>query len=80
MSDSFPGNYEVWAGSADWMSRNFDSRVEVFFPLLEAELRDRVLNLLERQLSDDRNGFVLNADGTQKTQWSGRNDAQLSRL
>jgi len=74
------GDWEVWAGSSDWMSRNFDSRVELFFPLIEKDLKDRVLNLLNRQLKDDRNGFVLLPDGTQKTQWSGRNDAQLSRL
>jgi polyphosphate kinase len=73
------GNWEVFAGSADWMTRNFDSRVEVMFPL-PGDLKQKVLNLLIRQTRDDRNGFMLLADGTQTTQWSGRNDAQLSRL
>jgi polyphosphate kinase len=41
----------VWAGSADWMPRNFDSRVEIFFPILNEQIKNRVLqNVLQKQV------------------------------
>lgn len=44
------GKWEVWAGSADWMPRNFDSRVEIFFPILNEQIKNRVLqNVLMKQ-------------------------------
>jgi len=74
------GEWEVLAGSADWMPRNFDARVELLFPIYDKVIKDRIVNLLRRQLKDDRNGFLLLPDTTQKTQWSGRVDSQLSKL
>jgi len=74
------GEWEILAGSADWMPRNFDARVELLFPIYDKVIKDRIVNLLRRQLKDDRNGFLLLPDSTHKTQWSGRVDSQLSKL
>lgn len=74
------GQWEVWAGSADFMSRNFDHRIELLFPILDSGIKQRVLALLRKQLQDDRNGFCLLPDGSQVTQWAGRVDAQMARL
>jgi polyphosphate kinase len=74
------GEWEVWAGSADFMTRNFDHRIELLFPVLDPGIKQRVLAMLRKQLQDDRNGFVLLPDGGQVTQWAGRVDAQMARL
>ena len=58
------GNEEVYFGSADWMPRNFDRRVEVVAPIEDKQLHARVCSLLETQLADNRQAWDLFADGT----------------
>jgi len=72
------GDWLVWAGSADWMPRNFDTRFELVFPILDPAAREIVLTLLEQQLRDDRNAFILQADGSERVLWGGRHDAQAT--
>ncbi len=74
------GRWEVWAGSADWMPRNFERRLELVFPVLRKKTRSKVLRLLRTQLQDDCNAFVLNADGTEDALWGGTKNSQLERL
>lgn len=57
------GPPEVFLASADWMHRNLSRRVEVAFPVLDAHLRDQVLDVLELQLADDRKGRILDGSG-----------------
>lgn len=58
------GRAEVFIGSADWMGRNLDRRVEVVTPILDVRakryLKDTVL---EAYLRDNVKARVLNADG-----------------
>ena len=63
------GDAELFCSSADWMERNFFRRVETAFPLLEANLKDRVLADLEHYLEDNSQAWILCADGhyTRKT-------------
>lgn len=59
------GDPEMLAGSADLMPRNLDHRVEVVFPILDAELRERcVKTVLEAQLRDTANAWQLKSDGS----------------
>lgn len=59
------GDPEIYAGSADLMPRNLDRRVEVLFPILHPDLRDRVLReILEPQLKDTANAWEGHSDGT----------------
>lgn len=55
---------ELYCSSADWMERNFFRRVEVAFPILDAEARARILEDLELYLRDDAGAWLLGADGT----------------
>ena len=53
------------ASSADWMPRNFFSRVEVAFPILEPEIARRVLDeCLLTPLADNTCAWLLQSDGT----------------
>ena len=45
--------------SADWMPRNFHSRVEVMAPIDDPELRARLLQIVEAGLSDTVKGSAL---------------------
>ena len=51
-------------GSADWMPRNLDRRVEILFPILNPELRERVWHVLDVQLKDTQKAQLLQPDGT----------------
>jgi polyphosphate kinase len=54
---------KVYLGSADWMQRNLDRRVENVFPLREERHRRKIRRLLDLQLTDTVNAWKLNADG-----------------
>jgi len=54
----------IFAGSADWMPRNFYRRIEAVFPLEDPDHRTRVLNLLETYLKDTCNARILRANGS----------------
>jgi polyphosphate kinase len=59
------GNCEVWAGSADWMERNFTRRIEVCFPLLDPQLADRaVRECLTLPWQDDTHAWDMQPDGS----------------
>ena len=55
---------EVFLGSADWMPRNFHRRVEVMFPLLAPDIRQRVLReIVPIYLADNTRARRLGPDG-----------------
>ena len=59
------GEPEVYIGSADWMDRNLSRRVEVVFPIENAELKGRIINeVLAICLGDNMKSRVLLPDGT----------------
>ena len=58
------GQEEYYFGSADWMPRNFDRRVEAVTPVEDSSLHPRLQSLLETCLSDNRQAWDLQADGT----------------
>ena len=51
-------------GSSDLMERNLDRRIEVLFPVSDVELQARVLEVLDLNLADDTNSWVLGDTGT----------------
>ena len=56
---------EVFVGSADWMPRNFFRRIEVVFPVLDGNLRERIISeLLAVTLADNTKARWLQADGS----------------
>jgi polyphosphate kinase len=57
------GDREYFIGSADWMTRNLDSRVEAVAPVTDPDLRARIDWVLDRCLADNRNRWVMGPDG-----------------
>jgi polyphosphate kinase len=58
------GEEQVYIGSADWMPRNLDARVEVITPVEEGSLIKELKQILEIVLADNRQAWDLKADGT----------------
>ena len=52
-------NPEVYCGSADWMPRNLDRRVEIVFPVTDESLKARLWHILNTELKDNRRANVL---------------------
>jgi len=58
------GKEDVYLSSADWMGRNLFRRIEVAFPVLDKELKARVIaEGLEACFEDNCNAWDLGADG-----------------
>ena len=57
------GNEEFYMGSADWMPRNLDRRVEICFPVEKEELREDLRHFLEIELADNVKASVLQSNG-----------------
>ncbi len=59
------GQSEVFTGSADWMDRNLSRRVEVIFPIEQADLKHRLIEeILKTTLEDNVKARLLLPDGT----------------
>ena len=58
------GEEDVYIGSADWMSRNLDRRVEVVTPILDVNLKRYLKDsVLGAYLKDNTKARILNSDG-----------------
>ncbi len=55
---------EVYMGSADWMPRNLDRRVEIMFPILDENLKEKAIHILKVQLEDNMKAHILQPDGS----------------
>jgi polyphosphate kinase len=62
----FHGGEElVYLSSADWMGRNFFRRIEVAFPVVDKDLKERVIHEgLLTYLKDNSQAWILREDGT----------------
>ena len=58
------GTPKLYMGSADWMPRNLDKRVEIVFPVESERVRDQVMHILEVQLADNVKAHILQPDGS----------------
>lgn len=55
---------EVYCGSADWMPRNLERRVEILFPVEKPELKEKIMHILDGELKDTVKAHILKEDGT----------------
>ncbi|MYF19135.1 MAG: polyphosphate kinase 1 [Synechococcus sp. SB0677_bin_5] len=58
------GNPEAYIGSADWMTRNLDRRVECLTPVEDPLLRQKLEALLSLYLQDNCGAWQMEADGS----------------
>lgn len=58
------GNKKIYMGSADWMQRNLDKRVELVFPIEDPELIKRSFEIIDTMLKDVINTRIQNSDTT----------------
>ncbi|MGF1458310.1 MAG: polyphosphate kinase 1 [Leptolyngbyaceae cyanobacterium] len=63
------GAEEIYIGSADWMPRNLDRRVEAVTPVDDADARQELKDIMDIMLTDNRQAWELDAEGvyTQRT-------------
>lgn len=58
------GDPKIYMGSADWMPRNLDRRVELVFPIEGEDLKRRAFEILEILRSDNVNTRMMQPDTT----------------
>ncbi len=54
---------KIYCGSADWMERNLDRRVEVAFPILDKDNQERILEILDIFFKGNVKARYLKSDG-----------------
>lgn len=59
-----PLDGDFFIGSADWMDRNLSRRVEAVTPVDSRALRERIWEVLQVQLEDRRNAWLMQPDGS----------------
>ena len=57
------GNPEIYMGSADWMPRNLDRRVEIVFPVEDEEIKKEIIHILDLEFKDNVKAHILQPDG-----------------
>jgi len=61
-ADSLDGEWYI--GSADWMYRNLNTRVEAACPVRDPAARKRLGRIMDVSIGDQRNAWDLNTDGS----------------
>ena len=56
------GKKEFYTGSADWMQRNFDHRIEVSIPILDKDIQQELWDMIQIQISDNCKTRLLGKD------------------
>ena len=59
-----PLDGEFYLGSADWMDRNLTRRVEAVAPVESRPLKERLWEVLQIHLADERNAWRMCSDGS----------------
>ena len=55
-------------GSADWMPRNLDRRVEIVFPVEDEKIKKELEHVLDLEFKDNVKAHILQPDGTYEKQ------------
>ncbi|MEB3359380.1 MAG: polyphosphate kinase 1 [Synechococcales bacterium] len=72
------GQEEIYIGSADWMPRNLDRRVEAIAPVADPDLKEELKDLLDIFLSDNRQAWEMQPDGSYVQRRPGEDEPEQS--
>ncbi|UIE36742.1 polyphosphate kinase 1 [Leptodesmis sichuanensis] len=72
------GDEQIFIGSADWMPRNLDRRVEAVTPVEDPKLVNELQEILQILLSDNRQAWDLQPDGRYIQRYPGPDEAERS--
>jgi polyphosphate kinase len=72
------GQEEIYIGSADWMRRNLDRRVEVITPIIDADIAKDLQEILGIMLADNRQAWELQPDGSYVQRRPGEDSPEAS--
>lgn len=61
------GEEKMYMGSADWMTRNLDRRIEVLTPLLDPDIFRELKDILDIQLSDNVKARIFDKEDSNKS-------------
>ena len=53
---------KIYLGSADWMPRNLDRRIELVFPVEDEDLKQRAFDILDTFLQDNTNARIMESN------------------
>ena len=67
------GRDEIYIGSADWMPRNLNDRVELMIPVEDPELKARLKKMVDIELADNQKAHRMQSDGTWEKTIAGEN-------
>ena len=62
------GSDEIYMGSADWMPRNLDRRVEIVFPVEDEGIKDEIKHVLDLEFRDNVKAHILKPSGLYEKQ------------
>jgi polyphosphate kinase len=71
-------NPKIFGGSADVMVRSFDRRIESLFELVNPRVKQQAIYILEQNLLDNVNAYLMNEDGTYTKKQLAANETPLN--
>ena len=75
------GDEALYLSSADWMSRNLFGRVELAWPIVDAQMRQRIIDeALQPYLHDACDAWLLQSDGSYRPAAGGASAQQALML
>lgn len=74
------GKNKVFMGSADFMTRNLDRRIEVLAPVYQAEIKKELLEVLDLQIQDNVKARILDREDSNSYYKPGEEPAVRSQL
>ena len=76
------GDPDYYIGSADWMTRNLDKRVEAIAPVEDPDIREQLRFVLELGFADNRKAWEMRPDGSyvQRAPSEGESARSVHRL
>ncbi len=60
------GSEKLFMGSADWMTRNLDKRIEVLVPIVDPRIFEELKQILEIQFADNQKARIIDKEGSNR--------------